>query len=270
MRANMFRTATLCSLLGVAVAACDGDSPTDTDPFQDIPSPEDLVGAWMTVDNENEVFFAFLPDGTYVQAENGTPDDDGQPGIERGSYTWEQSTSRFTSTCPSVDTNGEWGFSHPNGAPCTGVPASMGVNAVAQNGAVAFMPADGDAFAMIRVENEGDPLVGGWTAEIDGNDVMLLFLGSNRYVHLEDGPSDDAGQTGFEIGSYSWSAADGAFATECPDTDANGEWGLSHPDPDAGCTGIASEMGVTLTVDGDTAVVDFGGGETYTFARVTR
>ena len=78
-----------------------------------------IVGAWGegTV-QDNSVVAVFLPNGYYFMAQDGdsTPagDPSGHDGMEWGTYTWNPATGAFTATAL-VDTNGEWGFSHPEG-----------------------------------------------------------------------------------------------------------------------------------------------------------
>jgi len=82
-----------------------------------------IVGAWFlgnaAVANSSGVL-VFLPNGVYFEAEDGdsspvTGDPSGQDGMEHGTYTWNPTTGRLTSSrapAPYVDTNGEWGLSH--------------------------------------------------------------------------------------------------------------------------------------------------------------
>ena len=53
----------------------------------------------------------FIDDTTFMLSHDGPPDGTGYPGIERGSYTWDQETGAIT-TNVQVDTNGEWGVSN--------------------------------------------------------------------------------------------------------------------------------------------------------------
>jgi hypothetical protein len=78
-----------------------------------ISSTNPLVGSW-TIGN---AVVSFRGNGEYFMAEDqvppGTPG--GQNGMERGTYTWNPLTGAFSSTAL-VDTNGEWGLSHPRSA----------------------------------------------------------------------------------------------------------------------------------------------------------
>ena len=69
-----------------------------------------LVGSWYA-DSGNAVF-TFLSDGTYFEAEKNHNDPVGthQPGMERGTYTWNPGTGAF-SFITLEDSNGDWGLS---------------------------------------------------------------------------------------------------------------------------------------------------------------
>jgi len=72
----------------------------------------------------------FFSNGTYMFAQDGSSisDPTGQDGMERGTYSWNPATGDFSSTCPVVDTNGEWGFSHGNVGGvggCTGMAMNL-------------------------------------------------------------------------------------------------------------------------------------------------
>jgi hypothetical protein len=82
-----------------------------------------IVGAWFAGDagrSNSSAVVVFHEDLTYFMAQDGdssaaTGDANGQDGMEYGTYTWDPTTGAFTAT-PIVDTNGEWGLSHPQGA----------------------------------------------------------------------------------------------------------------------------------------------------------
>jgi hypothetical protein len=71
-----------------------------------------IVGSWFIDDADGRSVITFLPDGTYMHVQNGDADDQGgAPGVEVGSYTWNPSTHKFTTSGIVSDTNGTWGFS---------------------------------------------------------------------------------------------------------------------------------------------------------------
>lgn len=83
-------------------------------------SPGSLVGGWFMgnagVDDSSAVV-VFLDNGTYYLAQDGDnlpPDGDpnGYDGVERGTWTWDSIVGAFSATTI-IDTNGQWGLSHP-------------------------------------------------------------------------------------------------------------------------------------------------------------
>ena len=80
-----------------------------------------LVGTWWAPDAGEAgglAVITLLADGSYFFAQDGDSAEDpsGQDGIERGAYSWNPDTGAFSATV-SLDTNGEWGLSHPGSAP---------------------------------------------------------------------------------------------------------------------------------------------------------
>jgi len=122
----------LSGLNGVPGATVDGTAdlltlripgaPANTNSAARITGASPIVGAWFAGNAalpDRSAVLVFLEDGTYFFAQDGdssaaTGDPNGHDGMERGTYTWNSSTGAFTAT-PIVDTNGQWGLSHPQG-----------------------------------------------------------------------------------------------------------------------------------------------------------
>jgi hypothetical protein len=89
-----------------------------------------IVGTWYAAEGTSTpgvarlaIALTFLPDGTYLMADNGNTtsnDPAGQPGIEVGTYTYNGATGALVTTCPPINTDGEWGLSHGGQGGCTG------------------------------------------------------------------------------------------------------------------------------------------------------
>lgn len=198
-----------------------------------------LVGSWVLAEEEAWLVATFMPDGSYMIAEGEAADDAGQPGIEYGTYDWDPLTGAITVT-PEVDTNGEWGLSHPQ--PDT-VILRDGAGFVVRetiDGAV-------EETAFVRVESADSQLVGGWVHKSEDTVIVLVFT-DMHYAHAEIAPeSGDGGETGPEFGSYTWNAETGLLSP-LPEADFNGSWGPS------------SAPSLTTTFDGDTLLLDAGDG----------
>lgn len=97
-----------------------------------------IVGSWSSEKNLTSsklVVITFLANGTYVFADNGNTtsnDPSGQPGIEVGTYTYNPKTGIFSSTCPTINTDLEWGLSHNRQdgiVGCSGTGATVTISA---------------------------------------------------------------------------------------------------------------------------------------------
>lgn len=93
-----------------------------------IDATKSIVGSWHGKElgqAGGDNVFTFLSDGTYYMVDNGDPalDPSGKKGMEKGTYTWDSTTGKLTTTT-TVNTNGQWGFSD-NAASGTTVTAKV-------------------------------------------------------------------------------------------------------------------------------------------------
>ena len=192
-----------------------------------------IVGSWYLSDTDGQVTVTFFSDGSYVLAEEGVADTDGQSGMERGTYNLDTSAGTLTVTTQ-VDTNGEWGLSNPEGG-------AFGIEVT--NNQLTFIEGT-DRYVATRVEHVENTIVGSWYYRGDVSEpnklVVITFLSDGTYMMLEDSIDDLYGQDGIEVGTYTWNAGTSAFNCII-NIDTNGEWGLS----DVG-------TGITVTVQNGT------------------
>lgn len=190
-----------------------------------------IIGAWRADQDDRLAVLTFMADGSYVHAEIGDPDEGGQSGMERGTYTWDARNALLTPACPSVDTNGRWGLSD---AGCADTALKLKVVVTGDTLTLE------DSMTFIRIVDADKPQVGAWSATQDDHNILIVLMRNGRYLHMEDGPSNIYGQTGVENGPYTWDTATGDFTTGIPFLDRNGEWGLGHfpwlaVDPPSAC-----------------------------------
>ncbi len=249
------------SSCGACAVVCDGPEDCDEAACVDLPLCS-LVGTWDFETVSGTAYITFLANGTYVHAEHSNSDTNGQNGIEVGTYTWTRATGAFATTCPTVDTNREWGMSHGGGGlTCANGGSGTRATVVLTGDTLTFTIAGEGSFDAARLVGPS-ALVGTWRPEGGDGSPFLTFAADGTYVHAEYGTADPNGQPGLEAGSYTWNDATGAFVSTCPPIDTNGQWGLSHPNGQT-CTGSTG----TFTVDGDVLTVTFGA-ETFTATRV--
>jgi hypothetical protein len=124
------------------------------------PSLPSIVGSWYFEQAgapgapKLRVTFTFLADGTYMMADDGNTsaaDPSGQPGIEVGTYTYNAATGAFSSACPYINTDSQWGLSHGNQFGLTGCVGSAATVAIQGNVmTMSFQdPADGNPQATL-------------------------------------------------------------------------------------------------------------------------
>ena len=204
-----------------------------------------LVGTWRLNDEiAPMVLVTFMADGSYVLAHEGTADSSGQAGIEWGKYDWNAVDGTLATT-REVDTNGEWGLSHPIGK----FRASLDKDGL-------LTIADSvDKPTFYKLAPRADlPLFGSWVAQAGNNKVLLSFYNTGlnsdpdpvfgfktKYVITEVGsnecdrasplePTHIANKStsncnGFEKGRYEWKDNLLKYSVMY---DQTGWWGLSH------------------------------------------
>ncbi len=163
-----------------------------------------LVGSWYrrnALQPNSAVVLTFLDDSNLVFAQDSTPvpNATGTSGMERGTYTWNQSDGTFTVNL-SVDTNGEWGLSHPTGTVTITVNGDILTYTDSVEGWVQF--------ARLK-ESPTNPLVGTWwrgTLTTPDNLIVTTVLDDTTIILIEDGnPAiDPAGTDGIERATYTF------------------------------------------------------------------
>ena len=201
-----------------------------------------LVGSWYLSDAAGHATLTFFADGSYMLAEDGPTAGDGHSGMERGTYTWNQTTDVFTAST-SVDTNGDWGLSS----------LLAGTTVQIAGNALTFTDTEGP-FTLARVMPDTNPIVGSWYfVTNNGHHVTFTFFADGSYMQAEDGTTDGDGHSGMERGSHTWNQTTGAF-TASTSADTNGEWGASHPQGTVTVQIVGNTLTVTDTVEGTFAL----------------
>lgn len=200
------------------------------------PQPE-IVSAWKF--NADDIVLVFRYDGTFYFVD-GDPE---HPGVERGTFTWDDETGAF-SVNTIVDTNGDAGFSHPGAATTVSISGNTLSYTVAGEGTYTFS----------RVVSTPNAIVGSWA--IPGEKFSLTFLANGAY-YLSDETNDiPFGHTGIEKGNFTWNSSTKAF-TASATIDTNGDSGLD-----------VITSGVTVNISGNTLVFD-DGEDPVTLRRIT-
>ena len=171
-----------------------GDTATLTFPGEDphvltrVVGSNPLVGAWGdAAAADNSVALVFLPNGYYVMAQDGdsTPagDPSGHDGMEWGTYSWDSVTGAVTATTL-VDTNGQWGLSHPQGPQTFTVSNDLRTLSIADNAGAFLAPRVGVASATVSLGNltatyDGTPKLASVTTAPAGLTVDVTYDGGS-------------------------------------------------------------------------------------------
>ena len=212
-----------------------------------IDATKSLVGSWYFSDPSDpsaKAALTFLANGTYLMAETGTPDSTGHPGMELGTYTYIAGV--LTSTCPSVDTSGEWGLSHGTPGVCSGTQFTINITGNTAN--TSLVDDNGKPITFKRVDSVGgliaitctgagttgtgnpSSIVGSWfgaSADDPKDLTVITFFSDHTYIMANDvdvvkHPTE---LVGMERGTYTWDA-NGLF-TPTVTVDTNGQAGFN-------------------------------------------
>lgn len=197
-----------------------------------------LVGSWYVPypnggQAKGPIVINFVDGQKFMMAHDGDiqADPSGSPGMESGTYTWNETTGAFTSTV-TADTNGQWGFS------------DSGALTLALSTDNNTLKVNGQDFATRVLPSGTNALVGGWYRPGPGGTIAITFINDTTFMLAHDGTPDGGGGPGIERGTYTWNPST-HVATTTTVVDTNGDWGVN--------TGTAT---VTISADNKTLVVD--------------
>ena len=237
MTPQFTRSATLASPIAAALLLVPGLALSA--PIPEI-APE-IVSAWKL--NAGNLVVIFRHDGVFYIID-GDGGGSGQPGMERGTFEWDKTSGVFSANV-AVDSNGEGGFSNPNG----------GTSITVSGNTLTYNVTEEGSFPFTRIVNTPSAIVGSW--HLPGQDANLTFLADGTYYHSQESNNEPDSTTGMERGTYTWNSATGAFSGN-PITDTNGDIGLSDP-------GLNPN---TVFITGSTMTL-YDGEQTYTARRIT-
>lgn len=190
-------------------------------------SPE-IVSAWKM--NGGQAILIFRYDGYYYQIENSSS----RPGMEYGSYEWNKGSGSIECS-PLVDTNGEFGLSHPAGATSLSVSGNTLTYAVVGEGSYTFS----------RVVNAAGSIVGSWF--MPGDSRTITFLSDNTFYFSDQDAGEPSERDGMQYGTYSWNPTTHVLTTAVARKTVEG--GLNFGAP---ATVVVTGNKMALTTDGET------------------
>ena len=138
-----------------------------------------LIGSWLynPVSFADSAVLTFIDDANYMFAVDGTPDDGGGRGMERGTYSWEPSTGVFIMTSIS-NTAGDWAISGLNSTTVT-------INGDTLN----LVDSVEGLFPFTRVAPGANPIISGWYYYPNSlaDSAVLTFIDDANYMFAVDG-----------------------------------------------------------------------------------
>ncbi|UUS59988.1 MULTISPECIES: hypothetical protein [unclassified Acinetobacter] len=156
---------------------------------------KDIAGTWEIGRTESTaVILHILPDGRYALGEADVADETGKSGIETGRLNWNALTSALSPVI-SVDTNGDYGLSHPD---------NDGHYRLSYNGTDLVLTDVGSNSTYILTKvKQSSGLVGTWQFN---QTHLFAFFDTGFYFLLDTEGDDDCANPGIEYGKYSMTA----------------------------------------------------------------
>ncbi|MDP2561153.1 hypothetical protein [Psychrobium sp. 1_MG-2023] len=207
------------------VTVNDSDATLLEETKQDISQDSDLttqrpiVGTWIADDTWTDInssinfSLTFTDTGHYIQLERDlevdtgcddpatAADETGRAGYEKGTYTWNPSTSQF-SFAVTTDTNGCYGLSDFAASDV----ASIDGLSVDGDTLTLSITEDGteQTLTFARLQSPTNPLVGAfYDGDLNGEFFLSVFQNDTMFMEVTNDPSE----AGLNAGSYSWDSS---------------------------------------------------------------
>jgi hypothetical protein len=175
-----------------------------------------LVGTWYVKGDTYQYALFILDDGRYAAVDNDNAETNGTA-FETGNYSWNQATgvvsvTEVYKTESDLDAN----------------PPMANGNIMKLDGNTLTLIDGDETFVLTRLmPTQESPLQGGWLMDGGDEQVVFAFTGTS-YLMGQKSPEDEVGQSGAEVGTYTYNLETKAFVVDTL-ADTNGQWGLSHP-----------------------------------------
>ena len=221
-----------------------------------------VAGTWVVRNDDGTIVIRIDNEGNYLMGETGEGEEEGYPGVEAGSLSWDPTTREATATV-TVDSNGDWGLSHPQ----EGEPFLIAFDGTQLYMGEAADPAG--AIYLDRITGGTSPLQGVWVVAagadtreaLDEIEVVtpapiisftFAFSAQNTVMMMDPIGDDECASEGLEAAAFTY--ADNMLTLGTVVHDTNGCGGLV--DGTLGGTGKSQMRNITFSADGKTMIAD--------------
>lgn len=161
---------------------------------------KDNAGAWILEDKtDNSKVILYIDSETasgdnqyafnFLLGETAAADDSGKPGIEKGQISWDPMTGKLSKVQDfEIDTNGEWGLSHPQGDFILTYGTAKDT---------LILKEGNETHIFKKADNTANSVVGTWVT-----DGLIINLASDKSFITIATETDDCAQPGIEAGTY--------------------------------------------------------------------
>jgi hypothetical protein len=220
-----------------------------------------LKGVWGGADATGALIFRFGDNGEFLMADISSPGGGGRPGLEKGWLDYDSATGKV-GVLLAIDTNAEWGLSHP--------AVGEGITSITST-AITYVGG-----SLSRFTDDPNSIVGMWAVNsaTDLTAPHFIFFANGKVASIhpysvadrEPGGACDLarqGPPGIEWSDYTFNATTGALRIFNKIYDTNGCGGVFDSSDGAVANGTANTEAnfvVTLSTDRKTATVPEPGG----------
>lgn len=207
---------------------------------------------------QTSLVLRFAANGQYLLGEVGPAGGGGMSGVEYGTFVATSTDARgaVLAAAPIVDTNGEWGASHPQ--PCDRIVVNGDQLLFRSGTSSAAVCTQVDESAVDKVPGNGSGIVGAWAADSATliKTPLMVFFADGAFVMLDplgDTAPNPCGGPGVESGRYSYDSALKKLKITSFAYNTNGCAGLSMSGAET-----AAGMAFAISADGKTATLPDG------------
>lgn len=229
----------------------------------------DAAGVWVGSNPEDtgKVLLRLGASGRYSLLEAAPADESGQSGIEGGTLTRDATTGVVKVSEIKVDTNGQWGLSHPEAGESVAMTLAQDTDdEFNPDRLVVTIKRTGREDVIVTLKRVPQPssssVLGAWSTSPEGKagERMVVFLpevdGSQRYILVDPKSDSECATAGVEVAEYFLSKGYLSLEGEAPlrdSTGCGGLWDTTNLGAPLGYDVQFDEDGNTLTLTPDGA-----------------